>query len=102
MAKTPEMNRAYVKKHREKRSAFIREAKNKPCMDCKVVYPYYVMTFDHVEGKKAFGIARYTAMNVGLEKLKAEIAKCDVVCGNCHLARTWKRLMHRDRLGDRA
>jgi hypothetical protein len=26
-----------------------------------------------------------------IETLKAEIAKCDLVCANCHRLRTWKR-----------
>lgn len=29
--------------------------------------------------------------NVGLKRLKEEIAKCEVVCANCHRQRTWSR-----------
>jgi hypothetical protein len=31
----------------------------------------------------------------GKVQILKEIAKCDVVCANCHAARTWKRLKGR-------
>lgn len=66
----------------------IEDAKNKPCKDCEKKYPTYVMTFDHVIGKKEFGIA--TAIchpSRSFEKLIEEIKKCEVVCMNCHALR---------------
>lgn len=69
---------------------FIRQAKDKPCTDCHVKYPYYVMDFDHRPGEdKLFGLDRYALFN--LEKVLEEIAKCDVVCANCHRIRTNER-----------
>lgn len=75
----------------EKRE-ILRKAKSGPCSDCGVEYPYYVMQFDHVRGEKKFNLAnhssgRYTSMKALLE----EIAKCEVVCSNCHAVRTWTR-----------
>lgn len=65
-------------------------AKSRPCADCGVRYPPYVMDLDHVRGKKV--------RNVGLIKtyattavLRAEIAKCEVVCANCHRIRSHNR-----------
>lgn len=47
------------------------------------------MDFDHVRGEKAFSIAvRYVH---SLDKLFAEIEKCDIVCANCHRIRTQAR-----------
>ena len=68
---------------------YIREQKNKPCTDCGNNYPFYVMQFDHVRGKKLFTIA--SGRLYGLEKIKEEIAKCEVVCANCHMVRTHSR-----------
>jgi hypothetical protein len=75
-------------RHRE----LIRLAKARPCADCGVQYPYYVMDFDHREaGSKSFilsDVPRATRLS-----LMREIAKCDVVCANCHRERTHQRLM---------
>ncbi len=44
------------------------------------------MDFDHVRGKKLFNIAngRYRTW----KSVIIEIAKCDLVCANCHRIRT--------------
>jgi hypothetical protein len=71
----------------------LRSAKEVPCTDCKVAYPYYVMQFDHRQGV----IKRFTIGAIGsraaysLATIRKEIAKCDVVCANCHAERTWQR-----------
>ncbi len=73
-------------RHRE----LIRSAKSRPCADCGIQYPYYVMDFDHRDGAtKSFmlsEVARATA-----KSLLREIDKCDVVCANCHRERTHRR-----------
>ena len=65
-----------------------------PCIDCKQTYPPYVMEFDHVpeRGKKLFNITslKHTS-TMSAPKLLAELAKCDVVCANCHKIRTHQR-----------
>jgi hypothetical protein len=63
-------------------------AKSVPCMDCGGLFPWVCMDFDHVRGKKLFNIAE--GMQKKLSVLLAEIAKCDVVCSNCHRIRTHK------------
>ena len=64
-------------------------AKNRPCADCGVQYPFYIMQFDHLRDKR-FTIAG--GMLSGEQTLRDEIAKCDVVCANCHHARTYSRM----------
>lgn len=64
----------------------IREAKAVPCADCGQRYPYYVMDFDHREDKVI--IVSKLPERGSVAKLLAEIAKCDVVCANCHRERT--------------
>ncbi len=62
--------------------------KSVPCADCGVEYPPYVMDFDHRDpATKSFSTG--TDMHgVSRERLLAEVAKCDVVCANCHRERT--------------
>lgn len=56
-------------------------------MDCGVPYPYYVMEFDHRDpSQKLANIGRL--LGNSWKRLKDEIAKCDVVCANCHRERT--------------
>lgn len=64
--------------------------KTGPCADCGIVYPHYVMDFDHLDGaEKLHNVSNLMASS--LEKLIEEIQKCDLVCANCHRARTWNR-----------
>lgn len=60
----------------------------RPCMDCGGIYPPYVMDFDHVRGKKLFQVAG--SLHRSRERVLAEVAKCDVVCSNCHRMRTFR------------
>lgn len=72
--------------------ALIEEAKNKPCKDCGKTYPSYVMDLDHCRGQKEFTISHWKMGSLDIEQLKAEIAKCDAVCSNCHRIRTHNRV----------
>lgn len=81
---------AICKKYTDSRRRIIREAKNKPCMDCNISYPFYVMDLDHVRGIKKTNVALMCGSNI--EVLINEIKKCEVVCANCHRVRTYKRI----------
>ncbi len=71
--------------------AFIRKLREVPCADCGESYPPYMMDFDHRDPKtKSFEITR-VAGRVTLPKLLEEIAKCDIVCSNCHRERTYRQ-----------
>jgi hypothetical protein len=70
---------------------YLRELKeNSPCMDCKVQYPYYVMDFDHVRGRKHKNVMELVP-TLSKKKIDEELAKCEIVCSNCHRARTHMR-----------
>ncbi len=75
------------------RRAVVLAAKSVPCTDCGQVYPLHVLEFDHCRGRK---VAPVSSMISGhrftLQQLLEEIAKCDVVCANCHKERTFSRL----------
>lgn len=58
-------------------------------MDCGDSYPPYVMDFDHVRGVKTRNVGNMRTCSI--ETIQREIAKCDVVCSNCHRERTHSR-----------
>lgn len=63
-----------------------------PCTDCGVYYPAIVMEFDHTNSDKIDSVARL--INSGNRtKIYEEIAKCELVCANCHRLRTLSRLL---------
>lgn len=79
---------------REQNKRLVWAAKSVPCADCGRTYPPYVMDFDHVRGEKVGNIA-HLKVRATAETLLAEIAKCEVVCANCHRIRSHERLANR-------
>lgn len=68
----------------------LRELKDRPCTDCGIQYPPYVMQFDHPEGsEKRANVAAMVTWSQA--SLLAEAAKCDIICANCHAERTHQR-----------
>jgi len=65
--------------------------KRRPCADCGQSYPAIVMDFDHNGAEKKGRIANWArevgASRKSMQALREEIAKCDVVCANCHRLR---------------
>jgi hypothetical protein len=80
-----------IKKQKEFLARYLKELKEKnPCMDCKISYPYYMRDFDHVRGTKQANVAELIN-TLSKKRIDEEIAKCEVVCSNCHRARTYMR-----------
>ena len=53
------------------------------------------MDFDHRDPSvKSFGLTTARAMLASREDLMREVAKCDVVCANCHRRRTAPTTRH--------
>jgi protein-arginine kinase activator protein McsA len=62
------------------------------CVDCGEVDPI-VLEFDHREPElKSFSISKARSFQYPIDKIKQEIAKCDVRCANCHRRKTHKDL----------
>lgn len=64
--------------------------KAKPCADCNVQYPPWVMQFDHINDDKEHTISRLRRAKRFSEAFR-EAEKCEVVCANCHADRTYQR-----------
>jgi hypothetical protein len=66
-----------------------------PCMDCGGVFPWVAMDFDHRPSETK----RWPVSDEGCRlatkgmkvKVLEEIAKCEIVCSNCHRVRTQER-----------
>ncbi len=63
----------------------------RPCTDCGRVYPRQVMQWDHKPGFEKLGDISEDFWGRSREEVLAEIAKCDLVCTNCHIIRTFTR-----------
>lgn len=63
----------------------------RPCTDCGQVFPSQVMQWDHLPGHEKLGDISVAFWGRTREEVLAEIAKCDLVCTNCHTIRTFER-----------
>ena len=62
-----------------------------PCADCGRVFPHQVMQWDHKPGFEKLGDISEDFAGRTRDEVLAEIAKCDLVCANCHAIRTFSR-----------
>ena len=72
----------------ERYSYLVEFFKSNPCMDCGETDPV-VLEFDHL-GEKLFDIGQ-GIRDRNWQSLLDEMAKCEVVCANCHRKRTAAR-----------
>jgi hypothetical protein len=89
MAMTKEERRRHRAAQRKENAEYLRKVKEAdPCIDCKEHYPYYVMDYDHRDETTKKNDVSSIANQLSLKMVKEEIAKCDLVCANCHRKRT--------------
>jgi hypothetical protein len=75
----------------------LRDLRRVPCADCGRRFRPYQMDFDHRDpSTKSFDVKAGRTMLMSTKRVLAEVAKCDIVCANCHRIRT--REQHRVRL----
>lgn len=87
---SPERKRAWYAAWAERRRQAVRDIKlARGCTDCGYRAHYAALQFDHLKDK-AFTISA-KHLNRPWEVVLEEIAKCDVVCANCHSIRTFNR-----------
>lgn len=101
---TKKRQRAYGRTHRkairenaQERRKVNRVALNKlkkaPCTDCGRQYPIVCMDFDHLDGfQKRRNVGRMLDFSWGA--ILQEVAKCELVCANCHRVRTGARMVY--------
>jgi hypothetical protein len=86
---------AYIERkraHWRASATMLNELRDVPCLDCGRRFPPCVMQFDHREhATKKFMVSQNRSG--AHSTILAEVAKCDIVCTNCHRDRTYKRRM---------
>lgn len=81
-----------VRARRAQTVVFLRDVRRRPCQDCGGSFEPHQMDFDHRDPEeKTFRVTSGAAMLRSRQALLAEIAKCDIVCANCHRLRTQRR-----------
>ncbi len=83
--------KAHKQACRARNRAWLVEQKARPCLDCGIQYPPYVMEYDHTGDDKVASVSALANQGVPLSRLQAEIDKCGLVCANCHRERTHQR-----------
>lgn len=95
----PESHRKMLvatRRWQDRRKATLKKMKGDPCADCGLVFPPECMDWDHRHGTlKVFNIGGSATRP--WKDILAEIAKCDLVCANCHRIRTTTRRKERQR-----
>ena len=70
------------------RDWIIQYKQSHPCVDCKGYFHPAAMHFHHLDpATKVDGIASLSRYS--LRRVKDEVAKCELVCANCHAVKTW-------------
>jgi len=84
------------KQRRAEKEAYVRTLKeSNPCVDCGKKYLACQMQYDHIGSDKVASVSDLIRSST-MAKIKEEIAKCELVCSNCHALRTWKRKTGQD------
>lgn len=79
------------KARQELARAHVNAIKSSPCTDCGHTFPTVCMQFDHTEDNKEYNVSSMVMMGYSIARIDVEIAKCELVCANCHAIRTDQR-----------
>src|SRR5271166_744608 len=70
---------------RKRREDELRKQKERPCTRCGGKFPSYVMHYHHRDpSTKIESVSNLINRQGPRQMIDAEIAKCDLVCANCH------------------
>src|SRR2546428_8719575 len=71
---------------------WMRELKSDhPCADCGRTFPPEVMQWEHLPGTRKLGNLSTHFSGQSRAAILDELAKCELVCANCHAMRTFER-----------
>lgn len=83
-------HRAQLQRRRERLAAWFRELKSTlSCTKCGESHPA-TLQFHHLNGKdKTMNVSYIVTGGWGKKRILEEIAKCKVLCANCHSIHHW-------------
>src|SRR6266705_6369282 len=96
-------DRAYHERNAEKRRRQVRELRQRlvdfnrelkasmPRADCRRHFHPAAMEWDHLPGAKKLGDISTLARTGKTRQFHRELAKCELVCANCHAVRSFER-----------
>jgi hypothetical protein len=94
------LEQEWRKKRTEDHRKKIQALKDAPCLDCGGRFHFVVMDFDHRDPlQKKFQISTMLGTR-SWATIETEIAKCDLVCSNCHRLRTARNFYRHSGLFD--
>ena len=79
------------RRQKEFRDWYTSLKKDKPCADCGQVFHPAAMHWDHLPGFEKTGPLGSLVRRGSRELMLEEVAKCELVCANCHAVRTVTR-----------
>lgn len=86
------INKAVSDARYQKAKALLEKLKSGPCVDCGGTFIPRAMHFDHRDPTtKKYGISALASSN-RVKAILEEVAKCDLVCANCHAYRTERQV----------
>ena len=81
-----------IKPEQRELRAWLFEQKVGPCQDCGGQFKPWQMDFDHRDPvQKTMEVSAMVGKRMSKDRILTEIAKCDLICANCHRDRTYRR-----------
>ena len=62
-----------------------------PCADCGAIFAPFIMHWDHLPGHLKVDEIGSMISSARRARILEEVAKCELVCANCHVMRTVRR-----------
>ena len=86
----PQKQRDFQKNWKRQKKLWFQKLKSKlECSQCGFSHPA-TLQFHHKNDDKTDTVSRMVNKNSNVETIMAEIAKCDVLCANCHAIHHWE------------
>lgn len=83
--KNSEKRKAITNRQRQEARDFIRSCKDVPCERCGIKWHPAAMDFHHKDStQKESEISTSVRKGWSIKRIRAEIAKCEIICSNCH------------------
>jgi hypothetical protein len=81
------------RRRRQELNEWYRQLKSaKPCADCGGSFHHAAMQWDHLPGTEKVAEVSTLFRRGRMKAFRRELAKCELVCANCHAVRSFERL----------